>query len=266
MKSIAHYKNTIAHYINIFGYIGIFYLCSAVLFKAKWIVPVARKWGKTTRIFLRLNSSDIPVFKQVFIDEEYGVLSALPSQKGVILDIGANIGLTSIYLSKKHPDKKIFSIEPDLSNYGIMCLNVSRISNIIPINIAIYGDSVNTLYIPQSGFSEWAKQTHTEKSYNAQEVLSCRIDDFLAKHAIDTIFILKIDVEGAESNIFLKNPQKWLNKVKAIIIELHESIAPGCTKIFRDAISQDFIEIASTQELTLVSRQSPSNIAERSSA
>ncbi len=181
-------------------------------------------------------------------------LDKLPQKDGTILDIGANIGLTSIYLSKKHPEKKIFAIEPDLSNSGLLLLNVSGIANMTPRNFAIWGDRVDSLFIPPST-SEWGRQTHTDKSNDSQEVKAIRVDDFMAAHRINNISILKMDVEGAEFNIFSKNPQPWLKKVESIVIELHESMARGCTKAFSDSIAADFHPVATTSELVLGARR-----------
>jgi len=64
----------------------------------------------------------------------------------------------------------------------------------------------------------------------------------------------KMDIEGAELNVFEKSPQHWIEKVNSIVIELHESFAPGCSQTFDAAIAGEFHTIAETRELKLVSR------------
>ena len=50
------------------------------------------------------------------------------------------------------------------------------------------------------------------------------------------IDLLKLDVEGAELNIFASGCEQWLTQVRCIMVELHEHFAPGCTQQFMDAI------------------------------
>lgn len=255
MKSIRHYGKTARRYLNIFGLVGLYYLFVAVAFKSRWIVQASGRWAKGHPIFLRLNSSDIQVFEQVFVVEEYGVVDQLARTDGAIFDLGANIGLTSLYLGLKFPDKTILAVEPDLANFGLLCINVSGVDNVVPCNCAVWGDKAGRLFIPREGVSEWGRRTHTSKAAGAQEVKAVRVDELMAMNAVEAVSILKMDVEGAELNIFAKNPQAWIDRVQAIVVELHEDAAPGCTQVFKEAIADRFHEVASTRELTLVSRQ-----------
>ena len=52
------------------------------------------------------------------------------------------------------------------------------------------------------------------------------------KFNIPIIDILKIDIEGAEYNLFANNPHDWLNKTRCLIIELHDLLSPGTSQIF----------------------------------
>ena len=52
---------------------------------------------------------------------------------------------------------------------------------------------------------------------------------------IDTVDIFKIDVEGAEKELFSANYEKWLEKTNVIIIELHDSFRDGCTEELNNA-------------------------------
>jgi hypothetical protein len=50
------------------------------------------------------------------------------------------------------------------------------------------------------------------------------------------IDLLKLDVEGAERELFSQNPD-WLNNVSAIFIELHDPFVPGCAQAFYSALT-----------------------------
>ena len=59
----------------------------------------------------------------------------------------------------------------------------------------------------------------------------------MTDYSINEIDILKLDVEGAEKDIFSKNID-WIPKVKLLIVELHDRIVPGCSREFFASTSQ----------------------------
>ena len=61
-------------------------------------------------------------------------------------------------------------------------------------------------------------------------------------YSIREIDILKLDVEGAEKNIFSSNTN-WISKVQLLIIELHDEVVPGCSREFFSAISEYDFEV-----------------------
>jgi hypothetical protein len=73
----------------------------------------------------------------------------------------------------------------------------------------------------------------------------------------DVVSLLKIDVEGAEAEIFSKQSdcQKWLANVQNIAIELHDdSVFGDCRSIFFAAISEQRFTISRSGELTICQR------------
>ena len=68
--------------------------------------------------------------------------------------------------------------------------------------------------------------------------------------------ILKIDVEGAEKEIFSKNYESWLGKVNVIMIELHDHIRGGCAKTFYSATDKfNFKKVLQKGNLVIVVRE-----------
>ncbi len=76
------------------------------------------------------------MFGNVFVDEEYSF--GLPSSAKVIVDVGAYIGLTSIFYAKKFPKARIFAIEPERSNFELMLKNLRPYPNVTPIHSALW--------------------------------------------------------------------------------------------------------------------------------
>lgn len=61
----------------------------------------------------------------------------------------------------------------------------------------------------------------------------------LRKSDFDEIDLLKIDIEGAEKEVFeAQDVNKWLSKVKILVIELHDRFKRGCSYAFFKAMSK----------------------------
>jgi FkbM family methyltransferase len=202
--------------------------------------------SKNIEIELRLqNSSDVAVFKQVFINEEYKPLIDIVSNNKLktenIIDAGSNIGLFSLYIYYKLGDLNIIQIEP-VTNNAILLEKNLKVNKIIP-NIYKYGlyseDDMN-LYIDNSfrDGKDWAKST-TISTENT-ELKSITINTLLHKSKIDILDILKIDIEGAERFVFeSENHASFLLKVKILALEIHDEFDIR-DKIYQILINYNF--------------------------
>tara|TARA_A100001037_G_scaffold304506_1_gene341518 strand:- start:43622 stop:44377 length:756 start_codon:yes stop_codon:yes gene_type:complete len=190
---------------------------------------------KGSPVTLRGKSSDFKVFDEIFLKEQYDS-HLLPENPKVILDAGANIGLSSIYFAARFPDSKIFALEPENSNYEILSKNTKNFENIIPLKKALWSHSTD-LRISNPSAEKWAfnfteSQLPTEDLYEG-----ISIEGFMSDYSVNEIDILKLDVEGAEKDIFSKNIN-WIPKVRLMIIELHDRVVPGCSREFFACTSQ----------------------------
>lgn len=183
---------------------------------------------------LRNFSSDVPTFMQVFIKQEYSF--SVTSSPEVILDAGANIGLASIYFATKFPNTKIISIEPEESNFKLLQINSNPYKNIIPVQAALWNKN-GIIDLIDPGLGHWGFMTDKENNQEKplglykHKVSSITIDKLMKTYGADAIDILKIDIEGAEKEVF-NDSSAWIGKVRALIIELHERMKPGCNRSF----------------------------------
>ena len=183
---------------------------------------------------LRMGTSDIFVYKQIFIKKEYDF--SFKFEPKVIVDAGANIGLASLYFANKYPYTKIIAIEPEESNYVLLKKNTSPYDNIITIKAALWNKSGH-INLVDPGFGKWGFMTHdqnvsaTEPDNLLHPVEAITVDKIISDNDIDRINILKVDIEGAEKEVF-SDPSLWIDKVDSIITELHERMKPGCSRSF----------------------------------
>jgi FkbM family methyltransferase len=229
MGRIQYYKT----YIQAAGVRGLVSAMEGKISNTPSLVQVSRPDIKFP-FLLRAPSSDFPTYSQIFVRQEYNF--CVKRAPRVIIDAGANIGLASIYFSNKFPDVKIIAIEPEESNLAILKRNVAPYENIIPISGALWHENAR-IDLVDPGLGKWAFMTQSqegvEKRYGAtiHEIRGLTVDMIMEEQGLDHIDILKIDIEGAEREVF-RNSSSWIGKVDALIVELHERMKPGCNRSF----------------------------------
>lgn len=184
------------------------------------------------KISLRLSSSDISVFHQIMIQKDYQPLIDLALSMDInnlnVIDLGANIGLTSIFLYEAlHPNRTI-AIEPDRENYLLMLENCKGYNNFQGGNYAVWSDDI-TLSLSNDfrDGRQWSLRVSDKRDVSGVLVTGKRLASIIEEFEIEKIDILKIDVEGAERELFL-NDELFLSivkEVKLLAVEAHsESI------------------------------------------
>lgn len=204
---------------------------------------------------LRKVSSDYEVFKQVVINEEYQPLIDYFHLNNIrprtIIDCGANIGLTSIQFAKQFVECKIIAVEPDKSNTELLLHNTKEFPGINVINKAIWS-TVKILKLDR-GFrdgKDWSLRTIESSSNGYDEVETITIDDLIDEYKIKNIDLLKIDIEGAEAELF-KNEKNYqfLEKVSCIAIEIHSECIDK--KIIESILLNNSFILFNSGELTI---------------
>lgn len=158
------------------------------------------------------------------------------NNRGIFWDIGANIGLYSIYTAKKKRGIKIYSFEPSTSNLRTLSRNISinKLQNKIFVIPFALSNSKNKLFrLKEKQFREGGalnafgveydfsgKKFSVENSYNT---FGTSIDDLIEKKTLEIPNYIKIDVDGIE-DLILAGAKKVLSskKVESILIEIND--------------------------------------------
>jgi len=153
-------------------------------------------------------------------------LKLLP-RRGIVLDLGANIGVTSYYLAKRLPQSTIFSFEPLEINMEVLrrIKKRFRLNNIREFMLAL-GDENATLEmvmpvidnVPMHGLSHVVHKDISENNTGLKfTVPTVRLDDFQElKDTGERITGMKIDVENFEYFV-LKGAEKIIGKNNPVI-------------------------------------------------
>jgi len=116
-QKVSGYIRAFSSYAKVGGFTGLYYLIKGKISGSPMVLSVNRQDIKFP-LDLRVPSSDIKSYRQVFLKQQYGF--SYKGQPQVIVDAGANIGLVSILFANKYPNAKIIAIEPENSNFEML--------------------------------------------------------------------------------------------------------------------------------------------------
>ncbi len=209
-------------------------------------------------IYLRKNSSDYNVFNQILIQEEYYPIVDIIRTNNIsiknLMDIGANIGLTSFYLHDFFDSLKIICIEPDEHNFDVLNKNLSHIynENLTTIKAALWykQERLSSDNSFRDG-KEWSLTFSAGEESNTDNIRGITFNELIIDLNLETIDILKIDIEGAERFIFDKklNDLSFLNRTKIIALEIHDEFGIR-DDIYKILLQYNFV-LQNSGELTI---------------
>lgn len=188
------------------------------------------------QLIIRLGqTSDLRVFRDLFVQEQYGFARQL-NGIGTVLDLGANVGYASAFFLSVFPECRLIAVEPDLVNAELCVRNLqpygdratvlegavwSRNSK-LTVERGVHGDGL-----------DWASQVReTKREDTAPAVDAWDMPTLLGKLG-GSVDLLKIDIEGAEREIF-SGDTSWLGRVRHLCIELH---GPDCERALDEAMA-----------------------------
>jgi FkbM family methyltransferase len=153
-------------------------------------------------------------FYSIFVLKHYTFDSKTNSP--VIIDCGANIGLSIIFFKSIFPNSRIIAFEADPTIYKILEKNILayELKGITLINKAVWSEETIIPFI-----SEGADAGRIDLQCKEQTAMvsTIRLSEFLKKGEID---LLKIDVEGAETEI-IKECSNYLRNTRLAFVEFH---------------------------------------------
>jgi FkbM family methyltransferase len=236
----------------------------------KYHTATIRGFGK---VRIRPESSDAASFVQVFRRREYDLSAhgqysyviALYKDivKGgatpIIVDAGANVGAGAMWFAKQFPLAHVFAIEPDAGNAELCRVNTRSIPNVTVVEAAI-GSERGCVSLSNPLKQNWAIQTKRDTDGGIRIVT---VADLAARiQGPRRIFVVKVDIEGFEDDLFAANTE-WLDEVDVVIIEPHDWLFArrGTSATFQREISRRNFEIVISGENLIYFRlPHPSNL------
>jgi len=169
---------------------------------------------------VRESYTDLATVKEIFFEQVYGDLVPHVRNPRTIIDLGANIGLATVYFATVFPEAAIFALEPEPSNFAILAQNVRRLSpRCRALQAAIWSHPCPLrVHNADERFHNIFQMQPCEDMPGAIQGLD--MPSILEKSGFDSVDLLKVDVEGAEVQLF-QGDLSWMPRVRAFAVEFH---------------------------------------------
>jgi FkbM family methyltransferase len=210
-------------------------------------------------MYYRADTSDEHVISQIFAGGDYDLAKLQrfaeirdfverrhrEGRRPLIIDAGANIGISAAFFALTFPTALIVAIEPEAGNFELLVKN-TRGLDVRCLKAALSAESGDAAVVDPGG-GAWAFRT--EKSQVGDRVpcvtMNALQDEFGAADLYP--FLAKIDIEGGEQDVFASNTG-WVVRTPLIVTELHDWLFPkqGTALPFLRCISKldrDFVYI-----------------------
>ncbi|MBM3231769.1 FkbM family methyltransferase [Candidatus Pacearchaeota archaeon] len=183
---------------------------------------------KTTdgnKFFIDSRSDDRFILNEIYVHNIYtnGIFKI--RETDTIVDIGAHIGIFSMYAAKKAKNGLVFSYEPAPKNFSLLKKHteINNIKNIKIFNLAVDNKKeLKKFYVARSDRHSGRHSFYKPEEISDEIIVkSTTLASILKDNGIKKINLLKFDCEGAEYRILLNCKKETLDKIDRITMEYH---------------------------------------------
>lgn len=231
LKILAQLKNSILRYLIWFQYFFFTRVSPGRIFFTK------------IHFDQRTHSNVRKIIKSIYLDKSYVITKVaekyINEGKVVLIDIGANIGISTLYFSKKYPLMEFICVEASPINFELLRINL-KVNNLKRIK-CVQGfasnsskeqiDFFHNILSPGGSAGQGYKDV-SKSEIELFSVSSVKISDLILDSK--KFFVLKVDIEGAEYTVLQELAD---NNVTDRIIELIVEVTIGNSQEF-EALSK----------------------------
>jgi FkbM family methyltransferase len=170
----------------------------------------------------------IEIVSEIFTYKVYTPNDLCIAPNDIVLDIGANIGVFSLYASLS-TQNLIYAFEPFTENIKYIKRNAKQnfINNII-INEYAISDRTDIMSLsltrnPAGNILHTKDLKKSEKT--SVDILSKTLEQIIEENNLKQIDFLKMDCEGSEGAIFMSTSKRYLQRIKKISLEFHDNVS-----------------------------------------
>lgn len=203
-------------FLNYFGLINRNFIVFKFKDGSQIIIERGNKEGET---------SGFATIWEIFVKETYNPRGFKIKDDDIVVDIGANIGIFSIYAAKRAKRGKVYSFEPFLPHYTRLKNNIglNKLNNITAYNLAVSNKKGKSRFFISNISSGMHSLYRLEKTkQRSVHVKKISFNEFILRSKIQKIDFLKLDCEGSEYDILYSLSKSNLGKIKKVSLEFEE--------------------------------------------
>lgn len=188
------------------------------------------KW-KGHEIFYRIGTSDAGLIYKILLKGGRKSEYAFPNEFGplersvtVVIDIGANIGISTLYLADLFPNARLFAFEPDPDNFQLLIKNTQALGRVtcMPYALGQLNSEVKLYNFGNSNnYSDFSLYEEGKDITNWKKVQCRHAGAVMKELGLVMVDFIKIDTEGAEWEILKSMGDEFISSTKLIMGELH---------------------------------------------
>jgi FkbM family methyltransferase len=172
------------------------------------------------------STEEVKVFWNVVVRRSY----VLPAQCDTILDCGANVGIFSVWAAAEKPQARIIALEPFLQTFAALQANIRRNSlgdrvECAQVGLASLAGEILMRTDGESPNHRMVLDEGAQASEGTVSVPCITLAECLRRFKIDTLDMLKMDIEGSEWPVLLSTSPAVLRRIRYIQLEYHEVAA-----------------------------------------
>jgi FkbM family methyltransferase len=155
-----------------------------------------------------------------FYKPGYRILELPTERVRTILDAGANIGDETVRFLWHHPEAEIVAIEASFGNASLLRLNTTGDDRVRILDGAFWPTDAHLELVDGQGMESFSVREVPEPTPDSLQAWSpIKVMEKFNWRSID---ILKLDIEGAEYELFSRCADSWIDRVKVIIVEVND--------------------------------------------
>jgi FkbM family methyltransferase len=142
-----------------------------------------------------------------------------------VVDCGANVGAFSLWIALK-TNARIFAVEPNPRAYPLFERNLTVFKGRVRLLRAVVAGQQGNRILHDSGFAARSSIAAVASGSSTVSVRAVTLEDIIKESGFPQIDLLKMDIEGAEEEVFASASPVTLGMVRTALIEFHPNM--GC--------------------------------------
>jgi FkbM family methyltransferase len=177
--------------------------------------------------------SEMVLLQEILLDGEYEFVQA--TRPDIILDLGANVGISVLWFRARYPGSRIIAVEPDPRTYRKLVRAFGGDSSVHCVAAAIT-ERTEPVAFTSSPLS-WGSHIATACDTATTTVSGLTLDELCDQYAPAQIDLIKMDIEGMEWQVL--QGAVCLARTREVVGEMHDVSAPTDRDAFFESVARD---------------------------